>query len=193
MNMALRWPARGLPTGLQWALWASVLLSVWAWFHPAETPPAVVDPAQPLSGTALSTPATVRPAPAKVGSYHASRPAFDATDFDPFAGPSAGPVRPAAQPSPVPLVAAPPPAPAPPAARQALEARFAGRLVNPEGRQIVYLLLRDQTVAAAVGSVLPGGFVVESIEPTGIYLRPEGDATGEVMTIPLPRGGGEGR
>lgn len=96
---------------------------------------------------------------------------LDKASFDPFVGKQAPPPPPPPPiPAPVVQVAAPPPPSAPP-----FDYRYLGRMVDPAGKQYVYLGKSgsDTTGAAVVvsiGTQLDEGYMVEAIEPTSIRL-----------------------
>ena len=191
MTTGFRWQAQGLHSGLGWLLLASVVLSAWVLLVPQPSPDGVVEASTPDHSASRTLHTAVAPAPAQTALPSTFKPAFEPTDFDPFAGVNvivAQPMVQAAAAMPVTM-----PAPPSPTVRSALEARFAGRVVDPEGHQTIYLTLRDQTVVASVGLQLPGGFVIESISPTEVRVRPQGDDSQQSVTIPVPRTDGEAR
>lgn len=77
--------------------------------------------------------------------------------------PKAPPVQVVAQ-----VVVAPPPPPAPTA--PPLNLSFAGRLLDPDGKESIYLTWGDKTLSAELGSVLPNGYRVERITADAIDL-----------------------
>lgn len=74
---------------------------------------------------------------------------------------------------------APPPAPAaakqgepppPPPAAPILNLRFAGRMLAPDGSQIIFATLGNDTVMLAAGASLSNGYRVEKVSATGVEL-----------------------
>jgi len=52
-----------------------------------------------------------------------------------------------------------------------MDYRFAGRVVDPDGHELVYLSRADGTpVAVKAGATLEGGYVVESVTADGVHL-----------------------
>jgi hypothetical protein len=80
----------------------------------------------------------------------------------------------------------PPPAPEPPPAptAPALEHRFFGRVVGPDGRQITLLTRTGVPVAVSDGVALDDGYVVESVRPEAVRLVYP--PLGTVVDLPVP-------
>jgi len=96
-------------------------------------------------------------------------PLLEKATFDPFVGVE---VRPPPQPKPPPTVAPPPPLPVMPPTRQVppQNYRFLGSLLDPGGKQWVYLARGDAALTVAVGAQLEEGYVVEAIDAQGVHL-----------------------
>jgi hypothetical protein len=107
------------------------------------------------------------------------RPMLEPAGRDPFAPP--------APPAPPPIAAAskatppsPPPAPqAPP-----LNLAFAGTMVDPDGKRIVFAAIGAETVTLTAGLVLPNGYQVQSIGGTQVELVFPPLGTRATMNIP---------
>jgi hypothetical protein len=115
------------------------------------------------------------------------RVVFDKAEFDPFVAVVA-PTPTVAKPPPV--TSAPPPVQPPPTvARQAppQNYRYMGTLVDPSGRQWVYLARGDASVPVALGTQLDEGYVVEAIDPDGVRLLYAPMDARVVIPIPPPR------
>ncbi|MED5621552.1 hypothetical protein [Ideonella sp. BN130291] len=65
--------------------------------------------------------------------------------------------------------------------------RYLGQMVDPSGKQVVYLSRGDHDVAVSVGTRLDEGYVVEAITPDGVRLNyPPLHAQ---VTVPVPPSG----
>ena len=156
---------------LRWSLFGTLSLSAWALLFPAEPPRASIRTAVPLPPDLANRTLTVAPSPSfqavsvDVDQLLADlpQPHLDAAIADPFVG-----VRPPPPPPPptVAITAPPPPAPTPPA----LNYRFLGRVVDPDGQLEVYLSRADKDQLVARGTQLPEGYVVQAITPTAVEL-----------------------
>lgn len=158
---------------LAWALAATIVLSLVAWWTQDRAPalvaavaPAVQDSVRGLQGGNVSNDADRPAAPP----LPAELPAFslDAATRDILASREAAAPVPAVVARPVPPApaAAEPPAPqAPP-----LQLRYAGSMRAPDGRRIVYLSRDDASFEVAVGDRLDEGYVVETIGEEAISL-----------------------
>ena len=172
----------GLRGWLGWLLMGTSGLSVWALWTPQALP--VVEPASPRA-----EPARPRARAASGPIVRALRDgglasAFEETDFDPFAGvqPPAPPPPPPPPRQPVVAAAVPPPMPV----RPTLDARFAGRMVGPDGLPATYLRVGDQTLSVAAGTALPGGFVVSDVLAAEIHVRHPMDTSQTPYVVPVP-------
>lgn len=157
---------------LRWTLLGTLGLSGWAILFPAEAPRSPGRAAAPLPSDPV-TPALVPPplpnrlvAPSgMLASLPADlpQPRLEPAVGDPFVGVQPPPPAP---PPPVAVVAMPAAPPAPPA----LNYRFLGRVVDPEGRLQVYLSGPDKEQLVAKGTQLAEGYVIQAITSTAVEL-----------------------
>ena len=148
---------------LRWALGATLVLTAGALLMPeggdspriaADLPSGRVVPnaaAPEALGTALPT--------------EIERQAFSVPERDLFAAvltPPPTPVAPAVAAGPVGPPLPPPPPPPPP-----FRAAYAAQLMTPTGERVLYLRDGEQLVAAQVGTVLSGGYVIDAIVRAG--------------------------
>lgn len=98
------------------------------------------------------------------------RPMLEPARRDPFAPP----------PPPAPVVVKAPPPPPPvqvaapvPAAPSAppLNIAFAGRIVGPDGKQVIYVSFAETSLPIEQGTILPNGYRVESISADAIEFN----------------------
>lgn len=163
---------------LRWLLGFSLLLSGAAMLLPAPQTPILDAP--PTGVASAERPAATRQAalPARLPVVELER-----ATFDPFAG-----VQPAQPPAPASAASALPRAvpiaePTPPAP-PAISYRFLGRMTDPEGKSVVYLAGSGRELQVSVGTTLPEGYVVESMDEAGVHLRyPPLDARA-IVSIP---------
>ena len=158
---------------LKWSFAGSLGLSAWAILFPARE---ASNPARgALSSAALplelhaqmgapanfarsSAPKLVQPLPTEL-----PQPQFEASATDPFVGPtSLAPSRTLA----VTVDAPPPSSPVAPA----INYRFLGRVVDPDGQTLIYLSHADKDLRVARGTQLEEGYVVEAIRPDAVLL-----------------------
>ncbi|WP_341893360.1 hypothetical protein [Variovorax sp. YR752] len=160
-------------TSLAWALAATIVLSLVAWWTQDRAPALVAAVAPALQGSEQGLPGGgVRgdadrpfapPLPTELPAF-----SLDAATRDILAS-----HEPAA---PAPVAVARPVAPAPmasePSAPQAppLQLRYAGSMRAPDGRRIVYLSRGDASFEVAVGDRLDEGYFVETIGEEAISL-----------------------
>lgn len=163
---------------LGWALGGTLVLTAVALLVPedAELPRVDVerssDGSAPLPGMATD---------ARGGTFPSEieRQAFSVPERDPFAAPV--PLPPVAAPAPpAPVGPPPPPPPSPP---PPLTAGYMAQLLPPSGERVIYLRDGEQMVAAQVGAVLSGGYVIEALvradgTKAGAASAPQGVASG---------------
>ena len=107
---------------------------------------------------------------------------LDKAAFDPFVG-----VQPPPPPPPKPFVGPIYVAPPPPPAAPPLTYRYVGQMLDPSGKQLVYLGKADKDFPVIVGTRLDEGYVVEAITADGIRLHyPPLDARA-VINIPAAK------
>lgn len=92
------------------------------------------------------------------------RPSLEPAARDPFAPETPKPPPAPKLPPPPPVVVQPPPAPQPPP----LGLSFAGRMRNPQGQEIVYVLLGDTSIELHPGLMLANGYRVDAITERAI-------------------------
>lgn len=189
---------RGLRPGLRWALGLSAAASAWAMLAPAD-PPVVAATVPASAGQAGSTGLSGQGAPSSPAPRPPTTPAtrpgapgqtlalasvpgrlpeqpLEPADRDPFAIP-----QPPAPPPPPP---APPPPPPPPPQAPALNYRYLGQFVDPQGQRKVYLARPDKDVLVEAGTRLDEGFRVETITDDEIRLVYEPLQQRTVIRIP---------
>ncbi len=169
---------------LVFVLVATVALAAWSYRWSA-MPPVVA---------AASLPATAGTAPPAASVSQRARPVrwpeveVAAAAGDPFsvapAPQQTPPNLPPPSPPPVPAAALPPAAPA-------LEHRFFGRVVSPDGQQITLLTRTGVPVAVSEGVPLNDGYVVESVRPEAVRLVYP--PLGTVVDLPIPASPSEPR
>lgn len=186
MTLTLPTARGGLRPGLRWLLGLTACACAWALWWPGATAPAAnglaVGASLATAGATAAVDATApAPTPALPLPERLARPEWpEAAGFDPFVGvvsPPPPPARPLPAPAPELAVAPPPPPPRP-------EPRFVGRVVSPDGHQVVYLAWRDQVLSAAVGDPAGEGYVLEAIGPDAVLLNHPQD--GVRLKLPIP-------
>jgi hypothetical protein len=125
-------------------------------------PSPVSSPVEPSRNTGAQSAALrgskpVAPLPAVL-----ERPALDAASRDPFAI-VAAPAPVVIAPKPV-QVAPPPPSPPP------LNLQFTGRMVAPDGSQVIFAAMGDTPLTLSVGQTLPNGYRVNAIHERSVEL-----------------------
>lgn len=185
-----------LRASLRWLLLGSLAASAWVLLEPAAPIGRTVESAAWSLGGEVRTPTVPVAIAAQTLTARSSDPQpvveaqghrwseLTVTDFDPFVGPVVAAPRPT--PTPAQPVAAPLPPPAPAPVRPSLDAKFAGRLVDPQGRQIVYLKIGEQAMAVSPGSTLPGGFVVAAVTARDVQIQFQADPTQAAYTVAIP-------
>jgi len=189
-------PPQGLRPGLRWALGLSAVASAWAMLSPAD-PPVVAATAPPSAGQGglsapaprppTSTPGAAPTSPVRAGgtaSVLALAPVparlteqmLEAADRDPFSIP-----QPPAPPPPPPL---PPPPPPPPPQVPALNYRYLGQFLDPQGVRKVYLARPDKDLLVEAGTRLDEGYRVDTITDDEIRLVHEPLQQRAVIRIP---------
>lgn len=157
----------------RWGILGAALLAtaVAAWFAPETDPPA--KPRRDSAG--VPTAGSQRVAAAK--SVELREPSSvtevvfpvrkpidaDEAGVDLFAGRSWY-VAPPPPPPPPPVIAAPPPKPVPPA----LPFAFMGRLAEPSGESVTYLVKDNRSFPVRGGEMLDGGYRVDKVGPTSV-------------------------
>ncbi len=178
-------PAKGLRPGLRWALGLSAVASAWAMLAPADPPvvaatapapgqggPNSPAPRPPMPTTAPTTVPTTVPMNARTAAPGqalalAAVPArlpeqpLEPADRDPFAIPQ------------------PPPPQAP-----ALNYRYLGQFIDPQGQRKVYLARPDKDLLVEAGTRLDEGYRVEAITDDEIRLVYEPLQQRTVIRIP---------
>ncbi len=175
--------------GLAWLLAAALVLSGLALWVPQRAGtivqaidarralPAALSPGQSPSGAGLL------PLPVKL-----ERLLVEPGRRDPFSDP----LPPAAPPQPVvvppPVVMSPVPAPALPASPPPLTWRLLGTMDSPTGERLVMLVPHDgqQSVLAAPGARLEGGYEVASVQADAVRVMHVPTQTEVVIPIPPP-------
>lgn len=176
---------------IRWSLAASMALSIFVLLRPEGSALVTSGSSTNIDPTSsLKAQASVTEPVEGLHSTHVAGPLpvqlqageWTAATFDPFVG-----VAP--PPPPVPKVVAPPVVvnapvilPQPPA----MNYRYLGQLVDPDGKQTYYVVRGDNVVPIAVGTKLDDGYMVEAIKADGIRLLypPLGSRT--VIYIPPP-------
>lgn len=168
----------GLRPGIRWVLGLTLCACAWAWWWPAtdqrvigltatqERRPPVNEPVNDTLLKSLRLPDRL---------VRGEWPESD--EFDPFVGVVAPPPPPRVAPAPIAVVVTPPPPPR-------LEARFVGRVVSPDGQDVVYLAWRDLTVSASVGQPAGEGYLVEAIGNDAVTLHHAADGLRIRIAIP---------
>jgi hypothetical protein len=67
-----------------------------------------------------------------------------------------------------------------------LNLRFTGRMVSPDGQQIVFAALADEPVTLSVGLILSNGYRVDSITERAVQLTYTALGTTERLDLPEP-------
>lgn len=179
---------------LLWALAATMALTAAALWTTADSPrvvaaikPRMAEHAAALDSVGIGgSPNSVLSGPPLPAAL--PRVMLEPAKRDPFSGEPPPPpkVARAAPPPAAPASAAPPPAP-----RQApaLNLRYMGTLLAPDGRRLVYLARGDSAIAVAVGDQLDEGYVVESLNADGVTLVYAPLNTR--VTVPIPPAPGQ--
>lgn len=145
----------------------------------APTPRADSD--QVLSGTPqLSTHGQTTVA-ATTG-QNGQRPMLEPARRDPFSPTIPPPPVVAKAPTPAPVQTSPPVAAAPSA--PPLNMSFAGRVIGPDGKQIIYVSFAETSLPIEQGKMLPNGYRVESISEDAIEFNYLALNTTARLTIP---------
>jgi hypothetical protein len=111
---------------------------------------------------------------------------LDPARRDPFVAPAPSPPPTPPAPRDVPATRAPlavfspPPAPAPPP----LNVRFLGRMIRPDGRDLVLLTRGDDAVPVEAGTTLNEGYVVQRVTAGAVVLVYPG--LGAPIEVPIP-------
>lgn len=142
--------------------------AVLAWLNLQPSAPRLVQAVR--TGPVTTAPADSAVPPVQVAASTqfaaAQRPSLEPASRDPFA-PETPKAPPAPKlPPPPPVVVQPPPAPLPPP----LGLSFAGRLRNPQGQEVVYVLLGDTSIELHPGLMLANGYRVDAITERAIEL-----------------------
>ncbi|HEX6705223.1 MAG TPA: hypothetical protein VF169_10720 [Albitalea sp.] len=175
--------------GLSWGLAVTGVLSAGALM--VDDKPAKVVAAIERAGTArVPDPVPVRPTVSDAASPLPTQldpPQIEASRRDVFL-----PVDPPAPPPPK-VVAPPPPPPAPPPApaAPAMNWRYMGAMVTPDGERLVMLARGDSSVLIQVGTRLEEGYVVEAIGSDAVRLVYP--SLGTVVDLPIPPPAGPSR
>ena len=143
-----------------WTYGGLSIVGVVAWAAVGQRPVGGVTPT-------VTRDTAIPSAPSPVAATHATleRPMLAPAMRDAFA--AVAPPPPPAAPPPPPSAKKseePPPPPAPPA----LNLRFAGRMLAPDGSQVVFATLGNETVTLAAGTSLANGYRVEKIGDTAV-------------------------
>lgn len=178
---------------LRYALAATVVLVLLAQWWPQGTPALVgaAGPGQPQLVAARASspdaaPMTSQPLPARLDPLD-----LESSGRDPFvpwrAQSQVPPFARAAAPSPPAVMALPGPVSAPPSAppvapQQAL--RYLGFFSSPAGQTVLLLADGEVALPVSVGTLLPNGYVVQSLGPEAVRLLYAPTAT--TVDIPLP-------
>jgi hypothetical protein len=159
---------------LRWSLAATLVLSAWALWSPAEPLP-VVAPAAERPHVSTAGVDVSEPLPPSL-----ERQALEPAQRDPF-GAVAQAAQPPAAPKPFMLVGPeqPPPPPPPPP----LNYRFLGQMQTPEGQRLVYLSKGQDVTPVEVGTRLDEGYVVEAVSAEAVSLRHPAHDTRAVIPI----------
>jgi hypothetical protein len=92
-------------------------------------------------------------------------------------------------PTPTAIVAVPPSVPvmaAPAPSAPPLNLRFAGRMTNPDGQQMIFAMLAEQAITLSVGQDLPNGYHVDSISERMVKLTFTALGTTASLDLPEP-------
>jgi hypothetical protein len=177
-----------LRPALRWALGGTLLLAAAALWWPRATVPLVAA-VETAADRAVAVPTLGVGSPAKAALLPHALPVWsiEPAERDPFVPPPPKPVPTPPAPKQAP-VAAPPmtlPAPVVPApVAPSFSLRYLGRMVNPDGRELVLLARGDAPVLVAVGSALDEGYVVKAISKDAVQLVYP--ALGTLVTVPIP-------
>ncbi len=153
---------------MKWLLIAAVgllLLNVFSDPAPGVVAPTSRDAQKPAETNSRATGPGVAMALQRDG----ARPMLEPARRDPFApAPPPAPVVVKAAPPPTVPVAAPTPAAptAPP-----LNIAFAGRIVGPDGKQVIYVSFAETSLPIEQGTILPNGYRVENISAESIEFN----------------------
>ena len=178
-------------SGLRWLLAATLLLTGLALWWPDDAGRFVAGRGADDRISDLDrrpAPASESGSPASPVSEHLATTHFEAAHFDPFAG-AQPPPPPAPKPVTVPVAAlAPvPPPPVPQPQAPPLNYRYLGQMSDPSGAMRVYLAKADTAVAVTIGTQLEEGYIVQTIDSSGIRLHyPPLDAHAVIPVPPAP-------
>jgi len=171
---------------LRWGLVGSVILSAAALIRPHDE--ALLNPSEvavvsassqsPSQPSAPNSPASLDKLPKQLHSAGA----WPVAQFDPFVGAMTPLPQQVSKVQPVVVSDAPPPPPQPPA----MNYRYLGQFVDPEGKPAIYVVKDDNAVQVLVGTKLDGGYIVQSITADGIKLHHPGFDAYVVIYIPPP-------
>lgn len=172
--------------GLRWALGLTLGLTALAWWTSPDNGPvsvvAAIDRASAgPSGPRMPLPplaeGDVPPLPERLTERHLEPARADI--FVRALVQAAPPAAPAPEPPPLPVAepAAPP-----------MNYRFLGRMTDPNGREQIYLVHEDRSVAVSPGDTLSDGYLVKSVSAQEIVLTHPPTATEVAISIPAPQG-----
>lgn len=173
---------------LRWGLVGSVILSAAALIRPHDE--ALPNPSSVDVADASSQPSSQPVAPNsprsldKLPTQLHSADAWPVAQFDPFVGMTVPSLQQVSKVQPVVVSEAPPPPPPP--QPPAMNYRYLGQFVDPEGKQAIYVVKDDNAVQVLVGTKLDGGYIVQSITADGIKLHHPGFDAYVVIYIPPP-------
>lgn len=171
-----------LRPGLRWALAASGLLSLYAWWswpavregegavHQARVPLTSSPPIALINSSESVSAVASRMAPASVDVFAPVVPPAAAATAAPIVQPA-----PVIQPAPTPEVVAPALPPLP---------QFAGRFLTPEGEHLVFLHDGSATILARPGQTLASGYRVTTVAAHQVQLQHA--LSPQLQTIALP-------
>jgi len=172
-----------LRPSLRRVLLVSVALSGLALVWPKNGPAVIVardEAPTGRTGDAAASFSTGQATPRSLPERLATQP-LEPSTFDPFVGPQPPPpvAAPASAPPPFvgPIYVPPPPPPT-------INYRYMGQLIDPAGKQVIYLARPDKEVAVTVGMSLDEGYIVGSVSPEGIQLIHPPSANKVLIPIP---------
>ena len=164
-----------MKAALRWSLAATLVLSAWALWSPAEPLPVVAPAANRLPDNSTADAVEGESLPLSL-----ERQALEPARRDPFVA-----VAQAAQPpaAPKPFVLMGPEQPPPPPPPPPLNYRFLGQMQTPEGQRLVYLSKGQDVTPVEVGTRLDEGYVVEAVSAEAVSLRHPAHDTRAVIPI----------